>query len=99
MATKKAGEVRAVLDRYEKYRKTVSENMHEHIEYLRVLEELKEVEAIIADEEGGGGINSLQALEADLKKEEEALAENKDLLTKMNTLMSTVSCSGYAVVP
>jgi len=40
----------------------------------------------------------LQALEADLKKEEEALAENKELLNKMNTLMSTVSYSG-AVVP
>ena len=55
--------------------------------------------SIIAEEEGGGGINSLQALEADLKKEEEALAENKELLNKMNTLMSTVSYSGYAVVP
>jgi len=50
MSAKKAGEVRDTLSKYEGYRKTVSENMHDHLEYIRVCEELKDVEAIIADE-------------------------------------------------
>ena len=74
-ATEKAGDVRKVLDRYEKYKKTVSENMHEHIEYLRVIEELTEVKAIIAG----------------LKNKEKALSDTKERVNKLNSLLMSVS--------
>ena len=79
MATKKAGEVRAVLDRYEKYRKTVLENMHEYIEYLRVIEELAEVKAIIAG----------------LRSKEKALSDSKERVNKLNSLLMSVSRVNY----
>jgi len=75
MATKRAGDVRKVLDRYEKYKKTVSENMHENIEYHRVIEELTEVKAIIAG----------------LRSKEKALSDSKERVNKLNALLMSVS--------
>ena len=91
MATKKSVEVRAVLDRYERYRKIVSENMHDYIEYLRVIEELAEVKTIIASEEDRGVLYSLH-VESELKNKEKSLSDSKERVNKLNSLLMTVSC-------
>lgn len=91
MAQQKAKDARAALDRYEKWRNTISECMNEYLEYARVSEELKEVEGFINDEEGGEGIGSLKGLEQDLETEEAILAEKKEHVKELQTLMTTVN--------
>eukprot|EP00571_Detonula_confervacea_P010665 CAMPEP_0172307014 /NCGR_PEP_ID=MMETSP1058-20130122/7955_1 /TAXON_ID=83371 /ORGANISM="Detonula confervacea, Strain CCMP 353" /LENGTH=1404 /DNA_ID=CAMNT_0013019073 /DNA_START=130 /DNA_END=4344 /DNA_ORIENTATION=- len=90
MANKNAQKVREAIDNYEKWRRIISENINEHLEFARVVEELKEVETIIGEEEGGGH-GSLKDLESELKTEEATLTEKKDLLNELQTLMTTVN--------
>ena len=70
MASKKAQELSIALEKYEKFRNIISENMADFIELSRVNAELKEVEVLVADEEGGG-YGSLKELESELKTEKE----------------------------
>jgi len=90
MASKKAQDIRVALDKYESWRKTISENMGDYLELSRVVEEAKEVEALINDEEGEG-YGSLKDLESDLDKEEATLTEKKELLKELQTLMTAVN--------
>eukprot|EP00581_Thalassiosira_minuscula_P014753 CAMPEP_0183721268 /NCGR_PEP_ID=MMETSP0737-20130205/13594_1 /TAXON_ID=385413 /ORGANISM="Thalassiosira miniscula, Strain CCMP1093" /LENGTH=1404 /DNA_ID=CAMNT_0025951247 /DNA_START=143 /DNA_END=4357 /DNA_ORIENTATION=+ len=90
MASKKVQDVRAALDKYETWRKTVSENMPEYLELERVAAELKEVEGLINDEDGGGH-GSLKELESELKTEEDSLTEKKERLKELQTLMTAVN--------
>lgn len=89
MANKKAANVREAIDKYENWRRTVSENMNEHLELVRVLEDLKDVETTIEEEEGGRG--SLADLESELEREDAKLSEKKEVATELQTLMTTVN--------
>ena len=90
MASKKAQELSIALEKYEKFRNIISENMADFIELSRVNAELKEVEVLVADEEGGG-YGSLKELESELKTEKENLEEKKCLVKELECLMSSVS--------
>ena len=90
MASKNAQEVRGALDKYEIWRRTVSENMSEYLELGRVVSELTEVEGLINDEEGGGH-GSLKDLESELETEEATLTEKKEHMKELQILMTTVS--------
>lgn len=98
MANKKAKDVRERLDRYENWRRIISENINDHLEYARVSTELKDIKAIIEEEEGGG-YGSLNELESELKNEEATLAEKKSQVNELQTLMTTVSFEHLAVTP
>ncbi|KAL7541621.1 hypothetical protein ACHAXR_011068 [Thalassiosira sp. AJA248-18] len=89
MANKKSKEVREALGRYDKWRGKVSENINEYLECTRVIEELKEVEMLINEEEGGGR-GSLKDLDSDLKTEEATLSDKKDHCNELSTLLTTV---------
>jgi len=82
-----ASAARAAIDRYEKWRKTISENIHEHIEYTRVVAEIKETEALLA----GEGQAELKEVEAELKLEEEKLAEKREVAKELQGLFQTVT--------
>lgn len=69
MANKKVNNVRETLEKYENWRKIINENINDHLECIRVIEELKDVEAIIQDEEAGGH-GSLKDLQSEMKNEE-----------------------------
>ena len=69
MANKKVNNVRETLEKYENWRKIINENINDHLECIRVIEELKDVEAIIQDEEAGGH-GSLKDLQTEMKNEE-----------------------------
>jgi hypothetical protein len=86
MANKKAGNVRETLDKYENWRKILNENINDHLECIRVIEELKDVEAIILDEDG-----SLKEIQSEMKKEEETSLEKKSRVTDLQSLMTVVS--------
>mmetsp|Transcript_32482 Transcript_32482/g.56581 ORF Transcript_32482/g.56581 Transcript_32482/m.56581 type:complete len:1402 (+) Transcript_32482:134-4339(+) len=90
MASKNAQEVRGALDKYEIWRRTVSENMSEYLELGRVVSELTEVEGLINDEEGGGH-GSLKDLESELETEEVTLTEKKEHMKELQILMTTVN--------
>lgn len=90
MANKKSKETSDTLQKYEHFRRSTSENMSDYLEYTRVLEELKELENLIKEEEGGG-YDSLNNLETDLKTEENALKEKKELAEELQTLSTTVN--------
>ena len=90
MANKKSKETSDTLQKYEHFRRSTSENMSDYLEYTRVLEELKELENLIKEEEGGG-YDSLNNLETDLKTEENALKEKKELAEELQTLSTTAS--------
>ena len=64
-------------------------NINEQLEYNRVIQELKDVEAIIAEDEAGG-VGSLTELESDLKNEEANLADKKSNAEELQTLMNAV---------
>ena len=91
MASKNAQEVRGALDKYEIWRRTVSENMSEYLELGRVVSELTEVEGLINDDEEGGGHGSLKDLESELETEEATLTEKKEHMKELQILMTTVS--------
>ena len=91
MASKKSQAAKESLEKYEHFRGTISETMSCVVEYNSVVEELKEVEAIIRGEEGGNGHGSLKELESDLNNEEAKLLEKKDLVTDLQSLMTLVS--------
>ncbi|KAL7429484.1 hypothetical protein ACHAXM_001722 [Skeletonema potamos] len=82
-----ASAARDAIDRYEKWRKTISENIHEHIEYTRVVAEIKETEALLA----GEGQAELKEVEAELKLEEEKLAEKREVAKELQGLFQTVT--------
>ncbi len=69
MANKRVNNVRETLEKYENWRKIINENINDHLECIRVIEELKDVEAIIQDEEAGGH-GSLKDLQSEMKNEE-----------------------------
>ena len=91
MASKNAQEVRGALDKYEIWRRTVSENMSEYLELGRVVSELTEVEGLINDDEEGRGHGSLKDLESELETEEATLTEKKEHMKELQILMTTVS--------
>ena len=64
--------------------------VHSYLEYIRTVKELKEVEAIIQEEEGDGR-GKLKDLESQLGKANEALSEKKDDMVKLQSLMRTVT--------
>lgn len=78
---------REAIERYEKWRKTISENIHEHIEYTRIVAEIKETEALLA----GEGQAELKEVEAELKLEEEKLADKREMANELQGLLQTVS--------
>merc|ERR1712194_759195 len=88
MASKKATEIRLALEKYENWRRAISENMGQYLELERVNTELREMEGLINDEEGGG-YGSLKELEAELKTEEDNLAEKKNHTSELRGLMNT----------
>lgn len=90
MANKKAGSIRETLDKYENWRRIINENINDHLECIRVIEELKDVEAIILDEEGGGR-GSLKELQSEMKNEEAKSSEMKSRVTDLESLMTVVS--------
>lgn len=90
MASKKAGSIRETLDKYEHWRKIINENINDHLECIRVIEELKDVEAIILDEEGGGR-GSLKELQSEMKDEEATSLEKKARVADLQSLMTVVS--------
>jgi len=90
MANKKSKETSDTPQKYEHFRRSTSENMSDYLEYTRVLEELKELENLIKEEEGGG-YDSLNNLETDLKTEENAWKEKKELAEELQTLSTTAS--------
>ena len=69
MANKKVNNVRKTLEKYKNWQKIINENINDHLECIRVIEELKDVEAIIQDEEAGGH-GSLKELQSEMKNEE-----------------------------
>ena len=89
-AKKKVASISENLGKYENWRKTINENIQDHLECIRVSEELKDVEAIIQDEEGNGR-GSLKELESEMKSEEATLEQKKKAVTDLQTLMSVVS--------
>lgn len=98
MVSKNAREAREAIQKYESWRKSISENMPDFLELNRVLGELREVEGIINDEEGRGH-GSLQQLEADLKTEEDALKGAKDHANDLQSLMEIVSKWCFVSIP
>ena len=89
-AKKKVASVSENIGKYENWRKTINENIQEHLECIRVSEELKDVEAVIQDEEGSGR-GSLKELESEMKSEEATLEQKKKAVTDLQTLMTVVS--------
>lgn len=89
-AKKKVASISENLGKYENWRKTINENIQDHLECIRVSEELKDVEAVIQDEEGGGR-GSLKKLESEMKSEEVTLEQKKMAVTDLQTLMTVVS--------
>ncbi len=83
-SAEQAGEA---IERYEKWRKTISDNMHEHIEYTRIVGEIKETEALLS----GEGQAELKEVEAELKVEEEKLADKKVVANELQGLLQTVT--------
>ena len=98
MANQKAQKVREAIEKYENWRRIISENINEHLEFARVIEELKDVESIIGEDEGGGH-GSLKDLESELKTEQAALSDKKDLVNELQTLMTTVSSEQLTIHP
>mmetsp|Transcript_20519 Transcript_20519/g.49341 ORF Transcript_20519/g.49341 Transcript_20519/m.49341 type:complete len:1398 (+) Transcript_20519:99-4292(+) len=90
MSNKKQKDVREFLERYENWRRIISEHINEHLEFTRVTEEMRELAVIIEDEEGGGR-GSLKELESDLKTEEDTLGEKKELVNDLQALMTAVN--------
>ena len=82
-----AAKAREAIDRYEKWRKIISENIHEHIEYTRIVAEIKETEALLA----GEGQAELKEVEAELKLEEEKLADKREVAKELQGLLQTVT--------
>ena len=78
---------RDAIERYEKWRKTISENIHEHIEYARIVAEIKETEALLS----GEGQSELKEVEAELKLEEERLTDKKEVANELQGLLQTVT--------
>jgi len=78
---------RDAIERYEKWRKTISENIHEHIEFTRIVAEIKETEALLA----GEGQAELKEVEAELKLEEEKLADKREMSNELQGLLQTVT--------
>jgi site-specific recombinase XerD len=54
LANNTVASYRETLEKYENWRRTINENINDHLECIRVTEELKDVDAIIQDKEGGG---------------------------------------------
>lgn len=90
LASKKSQKAREYLEKYESFRGTISEQMGCVLEYNNVVEELKNVDAIIRDEEEGGH-GSLKEFESQLNEEEATLLEKKELFTELQLLMTLVS--------
>jgi len=82
-----AATARDAIDRYEKWRKTISDNISEHIEYTRVVAEIKETEALLA----GEGQAELKEVAEELKLEEEKLADKRELARELQGLLQTVT--------
>ena len=90
LASKKSQKARESLEKYESFRGTISEQMGCVLEYNTLVEELKNVEAIIRDEEEGGH-GSLKEFESQLSEQEASLSEKKELVTELQSLMTLVS--------
>lgn len=87
MANKKSKEVRECLERYEKWRGMISENMSEHMEFARVTEEIAEAEMLI-NEEDQGGRGSLKDLQAELETEKQLQAGKKEDMGEFQSLLT-----------
>ena len=83
----KSQEARSALSNYENWRKIISENMNEHLEYTRINEEIKEVQAFIGEEVD----SELKELESSLKATESRLSEKKEISGELQQLLGAVS--------
>ena len=90
MIKQKASTAREALKKYEDWRSTIQEHISGYLEYIRVIEELQDLQGVIEEEEGGGR-GSLKEYESDLKSEEDALSDKKERVSELQSLMTAVS--------
>jgi hypothetical protein len=96
LANNKVASYCETLEKYENWRQTINENINDHLECIHVTEELKDVEAIIQDEEGGGQ-GSFKKLESKMISEKVKFSEKKHALVDLQALMTVVSTFQDAV--
>lgn len=82
-----------MLQKYETWRKSVSEHINEHLEYTRLLADITEIEQLIEKD----GNSEVQDLEAELQSAQSKVDEKKEVASELQQLLTAVSESGIII--
>lgn len=89
MTSQKSQQIAPMLQKYETWRKSVSEHMNEHLEYTRLLADTTEVEQLIEKD----GNSEVKDLEAELQSAQSKVNEKKEVASELQQLLTAVRWS------
>jgi len=87
MTSQKSQQIAPMLQKYETWRKSVSEHMNEHLEYTRLLADTTEVEQLIEKD----GNSEVKDLEAELQSAQSKVNEKKEVASELQQLLTAVN--------
>ncbi|KAL7546129.1 hypothetical protein ACHAWF_016245, partial [Thalassiosira exigua] len=87
LANQNARECHEAVESHEKWRATITENTEGYLEFACVIEEMKVVEADVAEADGDG----LKQLEEEVKTAEANLTDGKESVKDLQNLLSAVN--------
>ncbi len=87
MSSQKSQQIAPMLQKYETWRKSVSDHMNEHLEYTRILADITEVEQLIEKD----GNSDIKDLESELQSAQSKVDEKKEVAAELQQLLTAVS--------